>query len=32
MLEAIEQQEKKLQEKLQKKKGKGSKNKILKDW
>ena len=32
MLEAIEQQEKKLQEKLQKKKVKGSKNKILKDW
>ena len=32
MLEALQQREKKLQEKLQKRKGKGQKIKILKDW
>ena len=32
MLEALEQREKELQEKLQKKKVKGQKIKILKDW
>ena len=32
MLEAIEQQERDLQEKLQKKKSKGKKVKSLKDW
>ena len=32
MLEALEQKEKELQEKLQKKKVKGKKIKILKDW
>ena len=32
MLEALQQKEKELQEKLQKKKTKGQKIKILKDW
>jgi hypothetical protein len=32
MLEALQQREKELQEKLQKKKVKGQKIKILKDW
>jgi hypothetical protein len=32
MLEALQQKEKELQEKLQKKKVKGQKIKILKDW
>ena len=32
MLEAIEQKEKELQEELQKKKVKGKKIKVLKDW
>ena len=32
MLEAVQQQEKDLQEKLQKKKIKGTKRKIVKDW
>ena len=32
MLEAIQQKEQDLQEKLQKKKNKGKKIKILKDW
>ena len=32
MLDAIQQQEKELQEKLQKKKIKGKKVKLLKDW
>jgi len=32
MLEALQQKEKELQEKLQKKKAKGQKIKILKDW
>jgi len=32
MLEAIQQQEKELQEKLQKKKVKGKRVKVLKDW
>ena len=32
MLEAIQQQERNLQEKLQKKKFKGTRKKILKDW
>ena len=32
MLEAIQQKEKELQEKLQKKKVKGKRSKVLKDW
>ncbi len=32
MLEALEQKEKELQEKLQKKKVKGQRVKVLKDW
>ena len=32
MLEAIQQQEKDLQEELQKKKFKGKRTKVLKDW
>ena len=32
MLEALQQQERELQEKLQKKKVKGKKVKVLKDW
>ena len=32
MLEAIQQKEKKLQEELQKKKVKGKKVKVIKDW